>query len=117
LLRFGLVTTILADVFLAAVAQAEPLIGNVTVQRPVFVSVDELESLAPYLLAGDLTLGQALRVKTGNAQQLLSFWEAFRQEYLTPGKLQHRDNLLVEARFAAIGEAALRRFETGCYGQ
>jgi hypothetical protein len=115
LLRFGLVTKILADAFMTAVAEAEPLVDTVTVQRPVFVSIDELESLVPYLVAGDLTLVQALRVKTGNTHPLLSFWEAFQEEYLLSGRLSRRENQLLKARFSAISSAALQRFEMGYY--
>jgi hypothetical protein len=116
LLRFGLVTNVLADAFAAALAAGEPLLGDIAVHHPIFLAIDELASLAPYLIVGDLSLAEALRVK-GRGAELLSFWEAFRQEYLVSGKLPHRDNHLLEERWHELSTAALERFANGYYGQ
>ena len=89
--------------------------SGVDVHRPVFLSIDELESLAAHLLGGDLTSLEALRVKTRDAHRLLSFWEAFREEYLIPGRVPVRNNTPIEKRFRAISTASLQRFESGYY--
>lgn len=113
-LRFGLVTKVLADAFVSRISTLS-LRPDLIISRPVFLSIDELESLIGHLISGDITFTQALRVKIGTAYQLLSFWEAFRAEYLVPERFPSRKNPFLEKRWETLKAEALERFASGYY--
>lgn len=115
LLRFGLLCEVLAQDFMKAL-DAVALMPGLVVRKPVFLAIHELETIVPYVSAGDLTLLDAVETKLReDPEGLLSPLEVFNEYYLKGDRLKRRENSSLEARFAELSQESLARFEAGYY--
>jgi len=77
--------------------------------------VSDVETLLPFIIAGDVRLSDLLRFKVNRDPRHLKSFSEFFGDYRREIGLGARDNSYLRARFERIRDESLARFETGEY--
>ncbi len=114
-LRFSLVTRLLAERF-ARLTRKVRWRPNTTVRPVLFLQIEDLEALIPYVKDGDFTFLEVLTAKlAADPTHLHSFNDFLFGEFLPSKKLSQKPNTMLRQKFDRWRAGSLRRFGEGAY--
>ena len=115
LMNFGLVASAISQDFIKAAGQLEVML-DVNIRPITFMHIDDLESLAPYLIDGDVTFPDVLLNNWREDRNgISSLWSTFTDAFITSGNLARKTSTIVEEGFRQLSDDSIERFESGLY--
>jgi hypothetical protein len=113
ILGFGLASRLLVERFVKRCRRLVPQ-AYTSIRPPVFVQIEDLETLTQHVRDGDFTFVDCFREKLGHdPSHFFSFHDFYVGQFVPEHRITFKKNAWTEAKYGAVRERSLGRLEGG----